>query len=369
MVHGISGKVMGIFMVCLVLMCMSFFSEASAAEQKNVLILNAYHDGYQWTNDITKGVMSVLDLNRVKVYIDYLDTKRNPGEAYQKAVDEYYRTKFRGISFDAIVVSDDDALGFMRRNRDRMFPNVPVIFAGINWYTPEKLGGLKGVTGVNEDADVQATLDLMLALHPGTKKIYVVNDTTTTGKVVHDKFNQIMPKYQGKVEFVWLEDIEMSKILETVSKLGNDSLVLMTVFQKDKAGNFFEFSESTKLVSEASKVPMYGLWDFNLKHGIIGGMLTSGFFQGKAAGDLLNRVLKGNSPDGIPVLMESPNKYMFDYIQLDRYKIDRSKLPSGSIVLNQPGANVSVSKTVVWGMGFLLVLLTLGAAYFIYKRA
>ncbi|HSW62713.1 MAG TPA: ABC transporter substrate binding protein [Dissulfurispiraceae bacterium] len=368
MVHGISGKSRSLFILCLALMLMVFISMASAAEQKNVLVLNAYHDGYQWTNDITRGILSVLDLNKVKVYIDYLDTKRNPGEPYQRGLDDFYKTKFKGVNFDAIVVSDDDALGFMRRNRDRLFPNVPVIFTGINWFAPEKLGGLKGVTGVNEDADVQATLDLMISLHPGAKKIYVVNDTTTTGKVVHDKFNQIMPKYQGKVEFIWLEDIEMSKILETVSKLGADSLVLMTVFQKDKAGNFFEFSESTKMVSDASKVPMYGLWDFNLKHGIVGGMLTSGFYQGKAAGDMLNRVLRGTSPDAIPVLMESPNKYMFDYVQIDRFKIDRAKLPPGSTVLNQPGANVSVSKTFVWGIGFLMVLLSMGAAFLIYKR-
>ncbi|KAF0179925.1 MAG: putative PAS/PAC sensor protein [Nitrospirae bacterium] len=368
MVHGISGKSRSVFIFGLVLMLLVFVSMASAAEQKNVLVLNAYHDGYQWTNDITKGIMSVIDASKVKVYIDYLDTKRNPGETYQRGLDDFYKTKFKGVNFDAIVVSDDDALGFLRRNRDKMFPNVPVIFTGINWFTPEKLGGQKGITGVNEDADVQATLDLMISLHPGAKKIYVVNDTTTTGKVVREKFNQIMPKYQGKVEFLWLEDIEMSKILETVSSLTADSLVLITVFQKDKAGNFFEFSESTKMVSDASKVPMYGLWDFNLQHGIVGGMLTSGFYQGKAAGDMLNRVLRGTSPDAIPVLMESPNKYMFDYVQMARFKIDRAKLPPGSIVMNQPGANVAVSRTFIWGVGFLMVLLTMGAAILIYKR-
>ncbi len=365
---GISGKSTGMLVACLVLMLLSVFSAAYAAEQKNVLILNAYHDGYQWTNDITKGVMSVLDANKVKVYIDYLDTKRNPGDPYQKGLDDFYRTKFKGVSFDAVVVSDDDALAFMRRNRDKMFPNIPVVFTGINWFTPEKLGGLKGITGVNEDADVQATLDLMLSLHPAVKKIYIVNDTTTTGKVVHDKLDQIIPKYQGKVEFVWLEDVEMSTIVATVSKLGTDSLVLMTVFQKDKAGTFFEFSESTKLVSDASKVPMYGLWDFNLKYGIVGGMLTSGFYQGKAAGDMVNRILKGTSPDSIPVLMQSPNKYMFDYVQLDRFKIDRSKLPSESIVLQRPGANVSVSKTLIKIIGALMVLVTIIAAYLIAKR-
>lgn len=368
MTHRTSGKGKGILILCLAcLLILSLASLASAAT-KNVLILNSYHNGYKWTDDITRGVQSVLDEKKVKVYIDFLDTKRNPGEAYLKNLDEFYKSKFRSNTFDVIVTSDDDALGFIKRNRDKLFPNTPVVFAGVNWYTPEKTAGHKLITGVNEDADAQATIDLMLQLHPATKKIYVVVDTTTTGKVVVAKLNEVTPKYKGKVEFIYLQDIEMDKIIETVSKLGPDSLVLMTVFQKDRAGNFFEFSESTSMVSEKSKVPMYGLWDFNLGFGIVGGMLTSGEEQGKAAGTIANRIIRGESADAIPVLMESPNKYMFDYKQLSRFGIDRGKLPPKSKVINEPGANYSMSKATVWTIGGLMIFLTLGCAYFIYRK-
>lgn len=368
MTHRTSGKGKGVLFFCLALMLILVVASAASAATKNVLILNSYHNGYKWTDDITRGAMSTFDEKNAKVYIDFLDTKRNPGESYIKDLDEFYKSKFKNISFDVIITSDDDALGFMRRNRDRLFPKVPIVFAGVNWFTEEKLGGLKQITGVNEDADAQATIDLMLQLHPATKKIYVVVDTTTTGKVVVDKLNQVTPKYKGKVEFIYLQDLEMDKITETVSKLGGESLVLMTVFQKDRAGTFFEFSESTALVSAKSSVPMYGLWDFNLGYGIVGGMLTSGEEQGKAAGSMANRILRGESADAIKVLMESPNKYMFDYKQLSRFGIDRTKLPPKSKVINEPGANYSMSKATVWTIGTVMILLTLGCAYFLYKR-
>jgi ABC-type uncharacterized transport system substrate-binding protein len=368
MTHRTSGKGKGMLLFCLTLVLILMCASLASAATKNILILNAYHNGYKWSDDITRGVQSVVDEKKAKLYIDFLDTKRNPGEAYTKNLDELYKTKFRNVSFDVIVTSDDDALNFMKRNRDKLFPNTPVVFTGVNWYIPEKTAGHKLMTGVNEDADAQATIDLMLQLHPATKKIYVVVDTTTTGNVVVAKMNQVTPKYKGKVEFIYLQDLEMEKILETVSKLGADSLVLMTVFQKDRAGNFFEFSESTELVSQKSSVPMYGLWDFNLGFGIVGGMLTSGEEQGKAGGQMVNRILKGESADAIPVLMESPNKYMFDYKQLSRFGIDRAKLPPKSRVINEPGANYSMSKGTVWMIGGFMIFITLGFAYFIYKR-
>ena len=188
----------------------------------------------------------------------------------------------------------------------------------------------------------------MLDLHPRAKKVYVVNDMTTTGKEIRAEFEGIVPKYKDKVSFTFLDDMDMSEILNTVSKLGNDSLVLITLFHKDKAGTFFEFSESTSLISKSSRVPCYGLWDFNLGFGIVGGMLTSGYNQGKTAGQVAVRILKGEKADAIPVLMKSPNRFMLDYTQMQRWNISRSDLPVDCVVINKPPSFYTVNKEQVW---------------------
>ncbi len=268
--------------------------------KKNVLILNSYHQGYKWTDDETQGALTGLDpvRNDFKVVIEYMGTKWAYAEPYFEQLRGTYKYKFQGIRFDMIIATDDDAFNFLKRNRDELFPNTPVVFCGVNWFKPESVpAGFKGYTGVNEDADIPATLDLMLNLHPGAKKVYVVTDMTTTGKTVHAQFEGIVPKYKDRVSFTFLDDMDMSEILDTVGKLGNDSLVLMTIFQKDKAGTFYEFSESTSLISKSSRVPFYGLWDFNLGFGIMGGMLTSGYNQGKTAGEAAVRILKGEKAD------------------------------------------------------------------------
>ncbi len=212
-------------------------------------------------------------------------------------------------------------------------------------------GALKGsslYTGVNEDADIELNIDLMMRLHPKVRNIYMVTDMTTTGLIVHQKIQKIMPKYKDKITIHFLDDNSLAQLADTVSRLSDDSLVFLTIFQKDREGTFIEFSDIAALLSKNSRVPVYGLWDFYLGFGIVGGMLTSGHAQGQSAGELAVRVLRGESPDAIPVIMKSPNRYLFDFRQMQRFGITRSALPAESLVVNEPASFYEVNKEFVW---------------------
>jgi len=59
---------------------MAFPKSADAVIPKRVLVLNSYHDGYTWTDNLIDGIRSVFnqsDLN-VEVIAEYMDTKRHP---------------------------------------------------------------------------------------------------------------------------------------------------------------------------------------------------------------------------------------------------------------------------------------------------
>jgi hypothetical protein len=77
------------------------------------------------------------------------------------------------------------------------------------------------------------------------------------------------------------------------------------------------------------------VWQFYLGHGIVDGILTSREEEGKIAGEMALRVLGGENASGIP-LTESPTRYMFDYVQLDRFGIQESSLPQDSTIINEP---------------------------------
>ncbi len=362
-----------LFLSAAMLVCAIAPPASHAAEDKNILILNSYHHGYQWTDDQTSGIIEGLQpvKENSRLYIEYMGAKWAYGDSYFKQLSDIYKSKFHNTHFDLIIATDNDALNFLVTHRNKTFGKIPVVFCGANWFQKQELHGERLYTGVNEDADYAANLDLMLRLHPETRQVYIVADMTTTGIIMHEKLREIAPRYKDRIKIHLLDDIEMPAMLKTVSQLGNDSLVLLTTYQKDKAGVFYDAGDVAMLLSKASPVPVYAMWDFSFNHGVIGGMLTSGHAQGSSAGALALRILKGESPDSIPVIMESPNRFMFDYKQLKRFNMLDAKLPEGSKIINQPPTFYALNKGLFWGMVIGITGLTvalIGQIFYIYYR-
>jgi PAS domain S-box-containing protein len=327
---------------------------AASADKKNILILNSYHQGYKWTDEQLLGILESIapDRNSCSFFIEFMGTKWIHGPIYSATLRSLYTTKYRKTPFDLIIATDNDAFEFLLLFRDDLFGEVPVVFCGINWLDPARVAHHRGFTGVNEDADIAATLDLMLALHPGTKTIHVVIDHTTTGRIVEDQLNELLPRYRGKVEIEILPEMPVQDLISRVASLSSGSLVLLTVYQQDRTGSYVEFFEVPGEMSSRSRVPIYGLWDFHLGYGIVGGMLTSGYAQGQAAGRIARRVLEGEPAASIPLVMQSPNRLRFDFEQLQRFSIRPEVLPPGSDIVNHPPSFYTVNKKLIWGLSF-----------------
>jgi GAF domain-containing protein/ABC-type uncharacterized transport system substrate-binding protein len=332
-------------------------SYAQDSHTRRVLVLNSYHPGYKWTDDIMAGIEAGLAewSGDIDLHVEYMDTKRILDEQYLQRLRDLYLYKFWNAEFDVIISSDDDAFNFLRQYRDQLFPDTPVVFCGVNYFTPEALEGRELFTGVNEEVDLRSGLDVALRLHPNTKRIVVVNDTSTTGRKIHDRLMQIIPLYEQQVEFVLLEDVTMAEVQQRVRALPADSLVFYTIFFRDAAGQVFEYDESIALIADLSPVPVYGAWDFSLGNGIVGGMLASGYYQGEMAAQLAVRVLRGEPAGDIPAVMQSPSRYMFDYERMQLFNLSVPDLPQGSEVINQPVTFYSQNKKLIGGIAVGLV--------------
>ena len=330
-----------------------------AGDKKKVLLLNSYHQGYKWTDDVVKGALTGLYplSNSTEVFIEYMGTKWAFSPEYFEQLRQLYKKKYSETRFDVIISSDDDAFNFLKKYRNEIFGEVPMVFCGVNWIKPERFKDVNLCTGVNEDGDVAANLDLMLRLHPQTRDIYVVIDATTTGQATLKKLEETAPAYRNRIKINILYDLDMPSLIRKLTTLDEHSLVLTTVFQRDHSGRFFEYKESCRLISQNSSVPVYGLWDFNLGSGIIGGILCSGHSQGLIAGKMALRILKGEAPNTITPVMVSPNLYMFDYLQIKRFGLKTTALPADSIVINKPTSFYSINKRIVWAFSAIFAVL------------
>lgn len=229
-----------------------------ADEKKNVLILNSYHQGYKWTDDEVLGIVNGLfpGQDNIKMYIEYMGTKWNFSRDFLKELSVLYKKKFRHTRFDVIISTDDDAFNFLKKYRNTVFGRVPVVFCGLNWIKPEKLIGMELCTGVNETTDIALNLYLMMKIHPQVKRIYVIIDSTTTGISVYNRLCEIMQQYVGRIEIIPLYDIKMDDLISRVASIEGDSLILMTIFSMDGAGQFFEYNEYAEIITRNSRVPV-----------------------------------------------------------------------------------------------------------------
>ncbi len=337
----------------------------------HVLLLNSYHHGMDWTDGETAGVREVLEKSHrtIELHIEYMDTKRVFDPTHFANLRQMLSHKYFSTKFDAILTTDNDAFDFLRQYRDELFPDVPVVFCGVNFFDDKQLTGVKGYTGVAETFEGASTIDLMLRLHPKTRNIVVVIDSTTTGKAVMAELIPMLTPFCKNVEFKIWNNQTINELRQQLSSLQPDNLVLLMPFARDSAGTFVTYSEIARIVSENSPVPVYGTWDFYLSYGIIGGRLTNAKAQGVASGKLLLQVLNGENVNSIPLQRVAPSQYIFDYHQLERYAIPKSSLPEGSSVLFQPWHEEN--KHLIWsGVLVLLVFVALSWAFLtnLYRR-
>ena len=339
---------------CLILSPSAAYAETPPRD--HILVLNSYHKGLNWTDNVVTGIDSVLATaeKNIERHSEYLDTKRYYSRDYYQRLYEILKLKFTKASFDVVITSDNNAFNFVREYHNELFPDTPVVFCGINNFSETMLKGHKLFTGVIEEIDIKSTLAIALTLHPDITTVVSVNDKTTTGLAVKSEVLATAPLFADRVDFDYIEDFDFEELKERVWKLPGSSIILLSVVTRDRSGNFFAHEESLAHIYSETNVPIYSFWDIYLGKGIVGGMLTSGYHQGESAAQIALRILQGEPVEDIPVVTESPNTYMFDYQQLKLFSINESDLPDNSIIINKPDTLYSKHKTL-----FLITIFTM----------
>jgi len=331
-----------------------------AQEDKRILLLNSYNMNLSWTASVTNGVKAELSAlgPSVRLYVEFMDTKNFLEDRYLDLLKQQYRLKYGDVHFDAIITSDDDAARFALKYRDELFNSAPIVFCGVNDMAFPARDDFKNSTGVLELTDIAGTLDSALRLQPNLKNIYIITDQSTTSRIKRKEIQHISKDYGDRLGFIWLDDMSMDEIRKTVSNLPNNSAILLVLFTSDSHGHTFTFTESLVRIYSVANSPIYGMWDFYLGNGIVGGMITSGHVQGEMAVELAAEILNGKKADDIPVILQRSNQYMFDYAVMKQFNINPDLVPDNSLVINMPESIYIKYKFEVWTILCVFALLT-----------
>ncbi len=327
---------------------------------KRLLVLHSYHHGYCWTDNVSQGISEEIAASgqHIELNCEYMDTKRYEDESLSPILFRLFLKKYKHNQPDAIIVSDNNAFEFVLANRKALFPGVPMVFCGLNNFTPSMLPDRTGITGILEDFDLFATIDIIFRLQPDVSTIAVVTDVVDTGRLHLAEFRKTAARFEGRTTFVEFAEMDQESLTEALKKLPAGAAVLLLSFHRDKRGRIYDVAESTGRIADCG-LPVYSCWDQYMGLGIVGGMITSGTAHGRSAARMALRILNGEKAEQIPIVERSPNRPMFDYPQLKRHALAMSRLPAGAVVINEPVSLFYRYKGLTWTIGIFLLLQTI----------
>ena len=112
--------------------CLMIAGVSGAQENRpyHVLVLNSYHPTYNWTRLVMEGIESEFGQcrNKVELDIEYMDTQWYKDEGYFQNLYVLYKNKTQFKKYDIVIVCDNNALDFLVRYRNDLYPDIPVVF-------------------------------------------------------------------------------------------------------------------------------------------------------------------------------------------------------------------------------------------------
>jgi signal transduction histidine kinase len=357
---NILSSVIKLRLIKVVLISLSLaYSFTVFSNERNILVIHSYHQGLEWTDSISSGILSVFKgYPEYNLYFEYIDTKRNNTENYLESVVDLYRSRTSKIEYDAIIVSDNAAYEFMLNHRDDFFPGVPVFFCGVNFLDVSTLVSHEKFFGFEEVADHRGTLNMIMELFPERKKVLIINDYTLTGSAILKELEKVLPEYQDKLSFEIIASFSIDELKQRVASLSDDYTIYLLVVNMDRLGNYISYNTGIRIIQENTAAPIFGSWDFYLGKGILGGSITKGYEHGKSVAQLVFNYLTEAEPNPTRY-QQGKSVRVLDYNLLKEFDIDNQSIDSDVQVINKPGVpvwQVLALKIIIVVLVFLLLI-------------
>jgi len=310
-------------------------------EQKGVLIIFSGAPGAPSYDLLLEKITSDLGVGLgepFNLYLDFLDQSRFPDEQSIQLHFEFMRRKYSAAKIDLIIAIGPRISPLISRYAPPRFDEIPTLYVDLESGTYDTTSFVRkpNTTAVIGKFDLKKTIETALSLHPTSASIYVISGVAPMDRFYETVARRVLTEYENRIRVTYLSGLTMKELLEKVSSLPRNGIMIYLSFYEDTAGKKYYPRASLEVISKRSKVPAYGFVDSYIGYGIIGGYVLSVERIGDKAGELALRILRGEHPDALPVIREGLNLHMFDWQQLKRWGVNENLLPEGSVLVNHP---------------------------------
>jgi len=340
-------------------------------KNKNILILNSFESNIPAFDKTIQGLSSALQSGGIGTknqFYEHLDLARNPGPENKELLMQLMRQRYSERRIDFIITLYTEGLKFLLDEVQTLFPAAPILALYLPQGFEMPATGRRIIPHILTP-DFTRTLETALKLVPGTKRVYIAAGIHPMDRWLERLARRDFQKWEDRLEFHYLRDLPLESILTTVSSAPSDSIVFVTSYGQDVTGKYHTARELSRQLARVSKVPIFGILDTLIGHGIVGGSLISFEYIGSRAGELVLDVLRGTQEGkNIPVVLKLSQLDTFDWRQLRHWNMDESALPRGSIIVNREFSLWDLRYYAIGVMVFILLQSLLVIALLVQKR-
>lgn len=290
--------------------------------KQKILFIDSYHQGYEWSDGITKGVQSVVTPAGVDLKIVRMDTKRNPSEEFAKEAALKVKAAIEEYKPDVLIAADDNSSKYVivpyYKNT-----KLPVVFCGLNWDASVYGFPTDTITGMIEVAMITQVADYMKTYAKGNRMAIITADSETEHKEL-DNYKKIL-----NLEFKEYYVKSMKEFKEQFAKMQKESDYYL--FSSIAGINDWKEDEMKAFIRKNSKIPSGTTYDYLMKYALIG-LTKLPEEQGEWAAQTALKILAGTSPKDIPVVSNKKGNLYVNMTLAKKLNVTFSKAILGSAI-------------------------------------
>jgi len=178
------------------------------------------------------------------------------------------------------------------------------------------------------------TVEYALQLWPATRRVWLIAGASAQDHRFLDVAEADLAPVASRIRIERVSDLRWDDLLARVRHIPEDTIAVGVVFGADADGRAFVVADALLDIARVANRPFFVVGSWYLGTGAIGGYVLDATELGRMTADVVLRTLA--NPDAVDLSpQEPPTRWMFDGVQLRRWKVSESQLPSGSVVLNR----------------------------------
>lgn len=350
----------------LILILQTFLFSSSS-----ILIINSYHKGYTWSDDVINGIEdSLYKSNDIDTNILYMDSKRITSKEYYNNLKNLYRIQLENQKYDLIIAIDRFAYDFVLNSYDQFFKDEKVLAVGLENFSIDKVKtyGLENkVSVLLEKRDLKSNVQIIEKINPSLKKLYIVNDKSPNALHTQPQILNLLNTYKHDYEIIYLQVNSLEELVKIFSTKEQGTAALFIRFYKNADGKLNKNYDISHFIKN-SKVPVFITDSIFMNKGATGGKIIDLYKLGETSGKMAMNILSGNKSE---VINFNDLYLVFDQQKLEQFTFPLLNIDEEYKIVNKRETFFDRNRSFIdfiFRISPLFLLFMFGLIHNIYKR-